>query len=343
MKVKIKVVPEDFLVEEVAHLPLSKKGDYACYLLIKKGWNTVELIQEIARKNALPFSVISYGGRKDRYGLTRQYIAIKNQKMIAVRDNSYSLQFVGFMQRPMGPDLLEGNKSHVVVRDLSALSVERVMADVETLCTQGYPNYFDDQRFGSFDPLYGFFAEKVLKNQFNGALKIYLAAGNEFFLAHWKEWETCLLGARTAIEKEAFRFLCAHRNGFLEVLKKIPREKYLIFVSAYQSYLWNEMLREIITARVGVGKKTYPGVAGDYIFYTSLDEETAAYFNGRMLALPGRKPGYIDAADKQLYYKILQARGITPSMFNKVKLRQVIFNSFLRQMIARPSTIACRC
>ena len=59
MTLKIKVVPEDFIVEELADLPLTHTGEFAVYRLTKRGWNTVDLLHELARAMALPFPLLS--------------------------------------------------------------------------------------------------------------------------------------------------------------------------------------------------------------------------------------------------------------------------------------------
>ncbi|MBI4651002.1 tRNA pseudouridine(13) synthase TruD [Candidatus Desantisbacteria bacterium] len=43
MHFKIKCIPDDFMVDEIANLPLKERGEYASYILKKKEWNTIEL------------------------------------------------------------------------------------------------------------------------------------------------------------------------------------------------------------------------------------------------------------------------------------------------------------
>lgn len=53
MKIKIKAVPDDFVVEEIAGLPYSNKGDFAVYLLKKINWNMFELLLKLSRECGL--------------------------------------------------------------------------------------------------------------------------------------------------------------------------------------------------------------------------------------------------------------------------------------------------
>ncbi|MCF6153796.1 MAG: tRNA pseudouridine(13) synthase TruD [Candidatus Brocadia sp.] len=305
---KIKVKPEDFIVEEVAGLPLQKDGNFRVYLLKKRGWNTVDILKMLSRKFSIPYSYFSYGGKKDKYAFTSQYITIARQgdkkttpplsspsqgedregrkkfrikppnsrfhaKDKEVRSNSislheypvptkvdeenYSLSFVGYMDRPMGPDLITGNKFQIVVRNLTENDLTSALHEIDRVKQDGYPNYFDDQRFGSFDARQGFIAEKILKKHYNGALKIYFSSihpedskeekeHRKFFYENWGNWQECLKGATSKFEKETFRYLEKHPKGFIPILQRISHEKMVLFFSAYQSHIWNEVLRKII-------------------------------------------------------------------------------------------------
>ncbi|MEK7733333.1 MAG: tRNA pseudouridine(13) synthase TruD, partial [Planctomycetota bacterium] len=77
--IKIKVNPEDFVVEEVAGLPMRKNGNYYVYRLTKRGWNTVDVLKRISQTFSIPFSDLSYGGKKDKHAITSQYITISRR------------------------------------------------------------------------------------------------------------------------------------------------------------------------------------------------------------------------------------------------------------------------
>ena len=217
---KIKVKPEDFIVEEIVDISLTQTGDFCVYLLKKRGWNTVDVLKNLSTKLNIPSADFSYGGKKDKYALTSQYITIARQsykqttpdvstslqggvergvknpwikrrnlqspsvvnsaeieRLIPTKldKENYSLSFIGLMDRPMGPDIINGNKFHIVVRNLTENELKSALSEIECVKKDGYPNYFDDQRFGSFDARQGFVAEKIIKKHYNGALKIYFS------------------------------------------------------------------------------------------------------------------------------------------------------------------------
>lgn len=214
---KIKVKEEDFIVEEIANIPFKKKGKFKIYLLEKKGFNTIDVLLKISKILKIPLNKISYGGKKDRYGITRQYISIEGEKIKEIEEKSFSLKFIGEAEREMGPDLIEGNFFDIKIRDIEN-SEEKIKKEIENLKEKGFVNYFDDQRFGSFSKKDGFIAEKILKKHYNGALKIYLTniypgdkreekERKRFFLENWKNWDACLGKAKTNFERTAFRIL----------------------------------------------------------------------------------------------------------------------------------------
>ena len=348
---KLKVKPADFIVEEVAALPLSKQGAFGAYLLEKEGQNTVELLERISRKLNLSFADFSYGGRKDRYALTSQYISIRGGKQPDLKEKDYALKFIGYMPRPMGPDLILKNKFTVTVRNLAFAQKAEINTEIEAIKSFGYPNYFDQQRFGSFDPRQGFLAEKVLKGEFNGALKIYLTSiyptdkkaekeRKGFFFSRWRDWPACLKKAQNPQERTAFSFLAGNPNGFLKLLRQIPAHELSTFISAYQSFLWNEILRRLLKDRIGNSMYACKGLAGDYLFYRNIALADYEYLKGLLIPVPGPKAKAEDARVESIYAEVLADNRIKPPMFNKFKLRQSFFRTFYRSAIVVPQDLA---
>lgn len=431
--IKVKVKPEDFIVEEVADLPLQKDGNFRVYLLKKRGWNTVDILKMLSRKFSIPYSYFSYGGKKDKYALTSQYITIARQitptsqgrdfvamarqshherrhilslskdqsndewgvkkscikppnsrfhaKDKEVRSNSislheypvpqkvdeenYSLSLVGYMDRPMGPDLITGNRFQIVVRNLTGDDLALALHEIDRVKKDGYPNYFDDQRFGSFDARQGFIAEKILKKHYNGALKIYFSSihpedskeekeHRKFFYENWGNWQACLKGATSKFEKETFRYLEKHPKGFIPILQRISHEKMVLFFSAYQSHIWNEVLRKIIrsfsndsfmsgngqTCLSVPGLKISKGIAGDYVFYTQLDDRSKAYLSTLVIPMPASNIRMPDTFTENLFSEVLKENNLKSPMFNIRKLRQAFFKGIERKAIVTPEDLS---
>ena len=347
MKIKIKVRPEDFRVQEISSLPLKDRGGYVVYELRKKGWNTVDAAKLVSRELKLPLDALSYGGRKDRHAETFQWVTLKNLRGLAedIRIHTdISLHRMGFAESAMGPDFIRANQFDLVVRSLEDSGIERAKAALQGIERVGYENYFDDQRFGPFDPEQGFFAEKILKGHYNGALKLFLTRADSndpleererktALFQNWKDWEKCFSLARGELEKICFGTLKEKSKAFLTVIKMIPREEILFQFISYQSFLWNGILRKMIREQENV--LVYPGITSEYLFSQSLGSE----FKNLEIPLPGSGVKLSGLTLRKLYEEVLSEQGLKPSSFNLRDIRNPYFKSHLRKAFVFPEKL----
>ncbi|MEJ5166663.1 MAG: tRNA pseudouridine(13) synthase TruD, partial [Thermoanaerobaculia bacterium] len=341
---KIKVKEEDFIVEEKANIPFKEGGRFKIYLLEKRGFNTVDCILKISKTCKIPLGKISYGGKKDRYGITKQYVSIEGEKIKEIQEKSFSLKFIGEAERQMGPDLIEGNFFDIKIREIEE-SKENIERDIEEIKTKGFVNYFDDQRFGSFSKKDGFIAEKIIKKHYNGALKIYLTSiypgdkreereRKKFFNENWKNWDACLQKAKTKFERIAFRILKNNEpNPFLKAINLIPKEELSLFFSAFQSYLWNKVAEKVIKI-YGLGFLSYRGNYWDYLFYKDLN--SFEYLKEIQIPTISHNIKYPDDFIKNVYEEILKERELKRNSFNLKKVKKAYFKSSKRSLIVFP-------
>lgn len=344
----IKVNPEEFIVVEKAILPLASSGAFLVYRLRKRGLTTEEACRLLARKFQLPFSSISYGGRKDKHGLTTQYIAIHSPLDCTLRERNLEVEPIGYMDRPMGPDLIQGNSFRLVIRRLE--KIDYVLENIEEVKAFGLPNFFDDQRFRSYDPQRGFFAEKILRRHWNGALQVYLTSitasmrkrekeRRRAWLENWKNWRQCLEIARRPAEKKIFSTLVSHPERLKEALGSIPPQEVSFLYASYQAHLWNELLRRLIRARVKSPLLSVAGKEGGYLFWRQMEAETTAYFSSLQLPNAARTMEFPDELSRSVFEEILKEKGLTYSSFRTKALRLVSFRSFLRPAALFPSDL----
>lgn len=344
----IKARPEDFVVEEKADLPLAASGPYRVYRLDKIGWTTPDLVRRLARDCGVSPAAISYGGKKDKHGCTSQFIAVRDGRDFSREEEGFRLEAAGFMDRPMGPDLLRGNAFRIVLRDLAATEpVERALAEA---CRTGFPNYFDDQRFRSYDPERGFFAEKILRRHWNGALQVFLTStapgmwGPEKIrrrqlFDRWKDWPGCLELARGREEQAIFGFLVAHPQDQVKVLHKLPQEEISMRYSSFQSHLWNELLRRVVKDAVPT-PAAVRGAEGDYLYWTGEQAPAAAGLLALDLPTCAAHMDFPSDRIRDLFLGILQARGLKLGDFRTRALHRVYFKSFPRPAAIVPESPA---
>ncbi|MCX7973197.1 MAG: tRNA pseudouridine(13) synthase TruD [Candidatus Aminicenantes bacterium] len=340
----IKVKPEEFRVIEKANLSLSPSGAYRVYRLTKKRLTTEEACRRLAQYLKCPLSNISWGGRKDKHGFTTQYITIYQGQDISLEEKNLQLEPIGFMERPMGPDLIEGNYFEITMRGLK--EIDSVLKAIEEVKTSGFANYFDDQRFRSYDPQRGFFAEKILLRHYNGALKIYLTSITPSlkkkererrlaFLTNWKNWEKCLDLARKPEEKKIFSFLAKNPNKSELALQLIPPPEVAFLYAAYQAHLWNELLRRLIKFK-GVALAKVAGREGEYLFWQLTNEKEKNYFLNLKLPTAARQMEFPDDLTKKLFFEILKEKNLVLSAFRTKVLRLISFRSYLRPAASFP-------
>jgi tRNA pseudouridine13 synthase len=343
----LKARPEDFIVEERADLPLRQRGEYRVYLLKKSGWNTVDLLSHLSRSFNLPFRRFSYGGKKDRHGLTSQFIAIQSSVAFSRRGDRFSLESAGFMDRPMGPDLIQGNAFAITIRNLE--EVELISQNLEEVRKSGFPNFFDDQRFRSYDPERGFFAEKILRRHWSGALQAFLTSvrdddgkrekdrKNAIFQS-WKDWPSCLGMAKDPVEKGIFRHLVAHPKRLVEALQFIPPGEISMQYAAFQSHLWNEVLRRLIRNKVEHVEEV-EGKEGGYLFWKKIQEGPRRDLLDLEIPTAAVKMGWTADFSRSIYEQILAEGALRPGSFRTKALHKAYFHSVLRRAVVIPDDV----
>ncbi len=200
----LKEIPEDFIVEEVISLDLKDKGDYSYFLLEKTDWTTRNAIRALARRFRIKEKRFNIAGNKDRNAVTKQYVSvfkIGKNALERIKINGLNIKFIGFGDERLKLGKLEANKFEIVVRNLDK-KCEKVSF---------IPNYFDEQRFSSKNPLIG---KAFVKKDFKEACSLLM--------------------------------LDYENNDYIGALRKVDRWLLRFYLNSYQSYLFNEALKEYI-------------------------------------------------------------------------------------------------
>ena len=280
---KLKQLPTDFIVEEIPNIRFTQeKDDQAVFLLEKKEIDTYNAIHSIAKKLHIPQSEIGYAGLKDKHALTRQYISIPTHYKVQNIDiDALNIQLVGYHRKKIKIGDLNGNRFTIIVHDVKNSELDDVFEIAKTISRSGVPNYFDSQRFGSIIKKKEFIAKHVIKKDYEQAVKLYLTASFESeprrikdekskILAGWNDLNNMSRGGKVfaIIIKEYLR-----TNSWLAAYKKIPANLRKMFVNAYQSYIWNECIKDVLKTCVDE-RKLYliDYAAGSLTFYETLSE-----------------------------------------------------------------------
>jgi tRNA pseudouridine13 synthase len=285
---KVKSLPTDFIVREQTKIrptttttsnsthPLS----YALYRLEKTSIGTPEAIQTIVRSWKLRGKrnqIISYGGLKDRHAQTSQYVTIQKgppKDFHQQTDPSSSsssflrLQYLGQTTRHFISTDIDSNQFEITIRGISPLRKDRIHEKIMEQQQQqqqqqqfgGVVNFFDDQRFGSVGISGQFIAEPWCTGNYERVLYLALAEENqedrskekkqkEILRKYWGNWSECKNHLIPSARRNIVQFLEHHPKNFKQAVARIRSDLRRIYVSAFQSRLWNQWLSRIIETR----------------------------------------------------------------------------------------------
>jgi tRNA pseudouridine13 synthase len=108
--------------------------------------------------------------------------------------------------------------------------------------------------------------------------------------------------------------------------------------AAFQSHLWNELLRRLIRLKVEDYREVR-GKEGGYLFWRRLDPSSLAYFQSLEIPTAALKTDFPDSLTRKLADKILEEKGLRDGMFRTKALSRVYFRSFLRKALLTPDDI----
>jgi tRNA pseudouridine13 synthase len=258
----IKSRPEDFIVEEIPQYLPSGQGDHTYFMIEKKGLTTLELVRRLARALGRSERDFGYAGLKDAQAVTRQMMSLEHidparlESLELPPGTDAKILWTNKHSNKIKLGHLAGNKFQIKLRQVPPDAKDITTRCLEILNRRGVPNYFGLQRFGMRGDswilgraiMLGDFKEfcdqfcgrpsPVDRNQVLKARELYDKGHYELAADIWPPF------FRDA--KRCCRILAgrpdAHFKAFISVDHKLVK----LFLSAYQSYLFNEALAQRI-------------------------------------------------------------------------------------------------
>jgi tRNA pseudouridine13 synthase len=250
---KLKQKPEDFRVEELTGAAPQDSGEFAFYRLDKTGWTTPDALAAIRRRWGIDHRRLSYGGLKDRHAVTSQHFTIFRGPERGLQHERITLTYLGRRTEPFTASDILANRFAIVLRGMSDVDVSRSVGALDEVEAAGLPNYFDDQRFGSVGEQSEFVAKEMVFGRFERALWLALAAPYEFDRAdakrekallreRWGDWTALKSALPRGHARSLVDYLVHHPTDYKGAVARLRPELQGLYLSAYQSYLWNRML-----------------------------------------------------------------------------------------------------
>lgn len=256
-----------FLDKEISpvdwDLIFSEKVEDKDYLLLdleKHNVSTPKAITDLSRFLKISKSRIGYAGLKDKRSVSSQKISLFQPlkeriskfyfKDIRVYNPIWSKEKINI------GDLKENNFI-ITIRKIENFSKEEIFKIINDCFSQieekGLLNYFGEQRFGGSREVTARVGKHLILKNYKEAVITYLTYPSEYEseevkLARKNIKETedfrkySSFPSKTGYERQMLNHLINNPNDFLGAFKVLPKSMQYLFIHAYQSYLFNEII-----------------------------------------------------------------------------------------------------
>lgn len=256
---------EDFVVEETPLYEPSGEGTHTYFRIEKAGLSTVQAASDVAHVLNVRVRDIGYAGLKDARAVTRQWMSVEHvdpEKLKGIDIPRLKVLEVSRHRNKLKIGHLAANRFVIKVRHTQAARLAELQDGLARLSRKGMPNYFGHQRFGGRGDTWAV-GQAMLRGQVEEAVDILLGRPSQRDVGD-------VARARKMYEKGQYRDAASAWPGMFRnerrALKALARTKgdrkralYSIdgnsrrfYVSAYQSYLFNQVAAQRVAGGLGV-------------------------------------------------------------------------------------------
>ncbi|MDP3741750.1 MAG: tRNA pseudouridine(13) synthase TruD [Candidatus Micrarchaeota archaeon] len=266
--------PEEFIVEEIcldgSVLEAGKKvekpnlegGKFCHFVLEKRLWNTAQALNAIASRLHLGRTRFNAAGTKDRNAITVQLVSVfagKPEHLLSAKVKDITINGAWLADKKLDLGDLLGNRFTLTLNEANCgkkLTSEEV---VQNAAKNGgaFPNLFGSQRFGSLRMNSHLVGKLLLQENWRDAALNFLTYTDEMErnkeavearkkLASELDFKAALnyYPGHLKFERTLIGHLANSNNDFVGALRKLPRHTLLLFLHAYQSFLFNKLLEK---------------------------------------------------------------------------------------------------
>lgn len=259
---RLKKYPEDFQVTENIDKDKIEGGDgeYTIAKVWSRNWETNRLIRRFSKLLGISRRGISFAGTKDKRAVTTQWMSFHKEPegldIIDLKD--VEISDIRRSHRPLYIGAHESNTFDITVREID-LTPDEIKERTDSIGNEikdigGFPNYFGVQRFGTLRPITHLVGKKLIRSDFEGAVKMYIAnpmegesggcrEARERLEETWDYKEALYNYPKIlTFERSMIQYLANNPDDYIGALKVLPDNLLKMFIHAYQSYLFNKML-----------------------------------------------------------------------------------------------------
>jgi tRNA pseudouridine13 synthase len=283
----LKVVPEDFIVEEIGdkwdcaisdEKHFSEKGDFSnldmeesrefiwCELE-KYDIDSFRAMRECSSQIRRGVDAVGFAGTKDKRAWTSQRISIFRPDMDLLQRFSHPniyLKKFKWAKRKIKMGFLQGNRFRVVLRDVEKNDARMVSSVIRK--TKHFANYFGKQRFGSVRGNNAKIGKLIIKKKYKDAVWAILTETSPKEREETREARMRFAKERNCrealtyfpeflrFERRLLEYLANNDKDYVGALRRVDKKNCLMFVHALQSLIFNEILEEALEAGVDFTK-----------------------------------------------------------------------------------------
>lgn len=287
---------EDFKVEEVlvdgsqaniekvkpnpALSTSSSRGRFLLCILVKRNWDTFIALRKIAKELQIDQSNIQIAGIKDAKAVTAQYVTVENastEDISKVNIKDIELRPIGYFHQPICTFYLLGNNFTIKIRkvETSQDKIKKILTQTTNEIEEmgGIPNFYGHQRFGTKRAITHLIGRALVTRNLEEAAMLFLAKPSPYEhpesrqardqLQQDQDFNRALRNfpVQLRFERIMLMHLAKKPNDFTGAFRKLPIKLRLLFVQAWQSFLFNRFL----SARIKKGVSLAEAKEGDYV------------------------------------------------------------------------------
>ena len=261
---KLRKTPEDFVVDEISlPPPADPAGKFVIAKVWHRNWEQNRLVRRLGTNLHVGRAKIGFAGTKDGRSVATQLMSfnapLEAVKTLEIPDVRVIEPYTARRMISIGD--LVGNRFDVNVSEIDdSKDVQGVCSSVRSILDEvgGFPNFFGIQRFGSIRPITHLIGKDLIMGDFEGAVMRYVAnplddedsEANDArrALQESKDFQKAFrdFPMKLSFERTMIGYLKDNPGEYLEALRTLPYNLLMMFVHAYQSFLFNRILSERI-------------------------------------------------------------------------------------------------
>jgi tRNA pseudouridine13 synthase len=371
---KLRKAPEDFQVDEISILPpADPEGKFVIAKVWHRNWEANRLVRRLGSNLRIGRAKIGFAGTKDGRSVSTQLMSfnapIEAVQSLAIPDVEILDAYRARRMISIGD--LVGNRFKIGVADIDAgvdakAICDSVKAKLDSI--GGFPNFFGIQRFGSVRPITHLIGKDLIRGDFEGAVMRYVAnpmdeessEANDArrALQETRDFERAFreFPMKLSFERTMIGHIKDKPADYVGALRLLPYNLLMMFVHAYQSFLFNRILSE----RIRKGMSLREPEIGDLVLPLSktnvpdhdnsilvsvdnLEKATRNAKEGKAFVsglLYGTESVFADGRMGEIERKIVEAEEISKLDFQIVGLREASSKGSRREILSSYKDLA---